>query len=186
MIAEGRNYKRPYEEDRSSLTKDLTFPIIPSNSLMNEPIVLEGMIEGHQIRRIHVDSGSSSEITYKHCFRSFNINIRSRLRICKALLVGFSGETYHPLGLIDLWVTMGEIRRNKAVLMEFAIVKCRSPYNVQMGRTGMRSLRAVVLTIHSMIKFLKDQGVVTMETSREALWECRKLEKKLCSWEETQ
>ncbi|GKF20052.1 hypothetical protein Tco_0068690 [Tanacetum coccineum] len=50
----------------------------------------------------------------------------------------------------------------------------------------MRSLGAIVSTIHSMIKFPTDQGVVTMETSRETLWECMQLEKMLGSWEETQ
>ncbi|GJR01411.1 hypothetical protein Tco_0524395 [Tanacetum coccineum] len=140
----------------------------------------------YQLKKIHVDSGSSSEIMYEQCFSNFNTNVRSRLKKCKASLVGFSGETYHPLGLIDLWVTMGEAGRNKTVFMEFEIVKCRSPYNVMMGRTGMRSLGAIVSTIHSMIKFPTDQGVVTMETSRETLWECMQLEKMLGSWEETQ
>ncbi|GKA45604.1 hypothetical protein Tco_0738400 [Tanacetum coccineum] len=52
------------------------------------------------------------------------------------------GETYHPLGIIDLRVTMGKAGRNKTVLMEFAIIKCRSPYYVIIGRTRMRSLGA--------------------------------------------
>ncbi|GKF15498.1 hypothetical protein Tco_0056960, partial [Tanacetum coccineum] len=46
MITWERNHKRPYEEERSSLTEELTFPTIPRNTLMDEPIVLEGMIEG--------------------------------------------------------------------------------------------------------------------------------------------
>ncbi|GKC92909.1 reverse transcriptase domain-containing protein, partial [Tanacetum coccineum] len=50
----------------------------------------------------------------------------------------------------------------------------------------MRSLRAVGSTIHSMIKFPTNQGIVTMETSREALWECRQLERVQGSWEEVQ
>nr|GEV20836.1 reverse transcriptase domain-containing protein [Tanacetum cinerariifolium] len=104
-------------------------------------------------------------------------DVKSRLRRCKASLVGFLGETYHPLGLIELWVTMGETGMNKTMIMKFTTVKCRSPHNVQMGRTRMRSIRAVVLTFHSMIKFPTDQGVFTTETSREALWECRQLEK---------
>ncbi|GJR40845.1 hypothetical protein Tco_1216529 [Tanacetum coccineum] len=41
----------------------------------------------------------------------------------------------------------------------------------------MRSLGAVGSTIHSMIKFPTNQGIVTMETSRKAPWECRQLEK---------
>ncbi|GJR87910.1 hypothetical protein Tco_0211921, partial [Tanacetum coccineum] len=98
--------------------------------------------------------------------------------------VGFSGETYHPLGIIDLRVTMGRAGRNKTVLIEFAIIKCRSPYNVIIGRTRMRILDAVGSTIHSMIKFPTNQGIVTMETSREALWECRQLEMVQGSWKE--
>ncbi|GKB88404.1 hypothetical protein Tco_0960676 [Tanacetum coccineum] len=110
---------------------------------------------------------------YEHCFKNFSANVRYRFRKCKSPLIGFLGEVFHPLGLVDLRVTMGRAGRNKTVLMEFAIVKCHSPYNVIMGRTGMRSLRAVGSTIHSMIKFPTDQGVVIMETSKEALWECR-------------
>ncbi|GJX42917.1 hypothetical protein Tco_0259593 [Tanacetum coccineum] len=143
------------------------------------------MIEGHQVRRIDVDSGSSSEIMYEHCFENFSANARSRLRKCRASLIGFSGETYHPLGMIDLRITMGG-GKNKTVLMEFAIVRCHSPYNVLIGRTGMRSLEVVGSAIHSMIKFLTNQGVVTMETSKEALWECKQLDKTLNSWKETQ
>ncbi|GJY73832.1 reverse transcriptase domain-containing protein [Tanacetum coccineum] len=144
------------------------------------------MIEDHQVRRIIVDGRSSAEIMYEHCFRNLCVNIRSRLRRCRAPLIGFLGETYHPLGIIDLRVTLGDAERNKTVLMEFAIVKYRSPYNVIIGRTGMRILRAVGSTIHSMIKFLTNQGIVTMETSRESLWECKQLEKVHGSGKEVQ
>ncbi|GKD47803.1 reverse transcriptase domain-containing protein [Tanacetum coccineum] len=180
------NRKRPFEGERSGLTDELTFPAIPRNQLTDEPIIFEGRIEDHQVQRILVDGGSSSEIMYEHCFRNLSINIRSRLRRCRAMIIGFSGETYNPLGIIDLQVTMGEAGRNKTVLMEFAIVKCHSPYNVIIGRTRMRSLIAVGSTIHSMIKFPTNQGIVTMETSREALWECRQLEMVQGSWKEVQ
>ncbi|GKC89964.1 hypothetical protein Tco_1150613 [Tanacetum coccineum] len=48
MINGERNHKRPYEGERTSLTKELTFSVIPRYSLMDEPIILEGMIKGHQ------------------------------------------------------------------------------------------------------------------------------------------
>nr|GEU98991.1 vacuolar protein sorting-associated protein 62 [Tanacetum cinerariifolium] len=104
-----------WKSKKERCEEKISFLAIPRNSMTSEPIVLEGMIEGHQIQRIHVDRESSSEIMYEQCFRSFNTNIQSRLRRYKASLVGFSGETYHPLGLIDLWVTMGETRRNKSL-----------------------------------------------------------------------
>ncbi|GJV01750.1 reverse transcriptase domain-containing protein [Tanacetum coccineum] len=123
---------------------------------------------------------------YEHCFRNLDVNIRSRLRRCKAPMTGFSKERYHPLGVIDLRVTMGSEGRSKTMLIEFAIVKCHLPYNLIIGRTGMRSLGAVGSTIHSMIKFPTNQGVVTMETSREALRECKHLERVKGSWKEVQ
>nr|GEX42446.1 reverse transcriptase domain-containing protein [Tanacetum cinerariifolium] len=45
------------------------------------------------------------------------------------------------------------------------------------GRTEMRSLRTEGSTIYSMIKFPTNHGIITMETSMEALWECRQLER---------
>nr|GEV74196.1 uncharacterized mitochondrial protein AtMg00810-like [Tanacetum cinerariifolium] len=83
-------------------------------------------------------------------------------------------------------VTMGEQGRNKTMLLEFAIMKCRSPYNVILGGTGMRILGVVGSTIHLMIKFLTVNGVATLKTSREALWECRQIEEMQSSWKETQ
>ncbi|GKA36971.1 reverse transcriptase domain-containing protein [Tanacetum coccineum] len=50
----------------------------------------------------------------------------------------------------------------------------------------MRSLGAIGSTIHSKIKFLTNHGVITMETSREALRECKHLEKVQGSWKEVQ
>ncbi|GKA25012.1 reverse transcriptase domain-containing protein [Tanacetum coccineum] len=108
MIREGGNRKRPFEEERSDLTDELTFPAIPQNQLMDEPIILEGIIEGNQVRRILVDGGSSLEIMYEHCFRGHNVNIRLRLRSCRASMLGFSRETYHPLGVINLSSNYGK------------------------------------------------------------------------------
>ncbi|GJT23472.1 hypothetical protein Tco_0893409 [Tanacetum coccineum] len=75
MIRGGRSRKRSYEEERFGLTEELTFLVIPENYLADGPIIVEGMIEGHQVRKIHVDGGSSSEIMYEHCFRSFSADI---------------------------------------------------------------------------------------------------------------
>ncbi|GKB75110.1 reverse transcriptase domain-containing protein, partial [Tanacetum coccineum] len=144
---------------------------------MTPPIILEGAIEGYHIRRIYVDGGSSSEIMYEHCFKSFGVDVKSKLRKASASLVGFSSETYHPLGLIDLMVTIGEPGKSKTLLLKFSIVKCRSPYNVIIGRTKMRSLGAVGSTIHSMITFPTGKGVATMRTSKEAIWECKQIER---------
>ncbi|GJW22676.1 hypothetical protein Tco_0033298 [Tanacetum coccineum] len=143
--------------------------------------VAAGSVE--MVRPSQGDKGSL-EIMYEHCFRNLDINIQSRLRRCKASMIGFSGEMYQPLGLIRLRVTIGKQGRSKTVLMEFEIIKCYSPYNIIIGSIGITSLEAMGSTIHSMIKFPTDQGVVTMETSRETLRECKHLERVQGSWKE--
>ncbi|GKB47496.1 hypothetical protein Tco_0898249 [Tanacetum coccineum] len=80
MVNARASRKRPYEREMSGLTNKFTFPTIPQNHLMDEPIILEGMIEGHQVRRIRIDEGSSSKIMYEHCFKNFSANVRSRLK----------------------------------------------------------------------------------------------------------
>ncbi|GKB41007.1 hypothetical protein Tco_0885949 [Tanacetum coccineum] len=138
-----RSRKRPYEMEKPRRTEEITFPAIPQNNLIDAPIILEGTIKGYHVRRIYIDGGSSSKIMYEHCFKNFDTDIKSRLRKSNAPLVEVSCEIYHPLGLIDLKVTIREPGRSKIMLLEFAIVKCRSPYNVIMGRTSMRSLEVV-------------------------------------------
>ncbi|GKB79303.1 hypothetical protein Tco_0946198 [Tanacetum coccineum] len=91
MIREEGNLKRPFEEGTSGLMNELTFPTIPRSQLTDEPIILEGIVEGNRVRRILVDGGSSSEIMYEHCFRNLDINIGSRLRRCKAPMIGRTG-----------------------------------------------------------------------------------------------
>ncbi|GJV10760.1 hypothetical protein Tco_1352301 [Tanacetum coccineum] len=56
---------------------------LPGNTLEQldrAPIILEGEIEGYHVRRIYVDGGSSSEIMYEHCFKSFELDIKSKLK----------------------------------------------------------------------------------------------------------
>ncbi|GJU77231.1 hypothetical protein Tco_1274301 [Tanacetum coccineum] len=56
------------------------------------------------------------------------------------------------------------------------VVKIHFPYNVILGRTGLRSLGAVASTIHSMIKFPIANGIATVTTKKETLHECRRME----------
>ncbi|GJZ53441.1 reverse transcriptase domain-containing protein [Tanacetum coccineum] len=71
---------------------------------------------------------------------------------------------------------MGEPERLRTIPMEFAVVKSHSPYNVILGRTGLRSLGAVASTIHSMIKFPTVNEIAIVTTKKETLDECLRME----------
>ncbi|GKA80403.1 reverse transcriptase domain-containing protein [Tanacetum coccineum] len=122
-----------------------------------------------------MDGGSSLKVMYEHCFRNLGSDTKARLKESRVPLVGFSGEVNYPLGVIDLNVTMGELDKLRTVMMEFAVVKCHSPYNVILGRTGMRSLGALASTMHAMIKFPMANRIATMVTKGETLQECQSI-----------
>ncbi|GKB01474.1 reverse transcriptase domain-containing protein [Tanacetum coccineum] len=54
----------------------------------------------------------------------------SRIRRCKISMIGFSKETYHPLGVIDLRVTLGKEGRSKTRMMEKVLADQRG-WNVE-------------------------------------------------------
>ncbi|GJR71640.1 reverse transcriptase domain-containing protein [Tanacetum coccineum] len=168
--------KRPYERIEHWMDNAITFPPVPQYQMMNCPVVMEALIEGFRVKRIHVDGGSSLEVMYEHCFRSLSYRTRSRLRESRIPLVGFSGEVSYPMGVVDLEVTMGECGKTRTVIMEFAVVNSPSPYNALLGRTWMRSLGVVASTIHSMMKFPTSNGIATISTTKETLRECRQIE----------
>ncbi|GJX64920.1 hypothetical protein Tco_0299263 [Tanacetum coccineum] len=122
-----------------------------------------------------MDGGSSLKVMYEHCFRNLGSDLKARLRESRVPLVGFSREVNNPLGVIDLNVTMGELDRLQTVMMEFAVVKYHSPYNVILGWTRMRSLGALASTMQAMIKFPTANGIATMVTKGETLQECQSI-----------
>nr|GEV99442.1 reverse transcriptase domain-containing protein [Tanacetum cinerariifolium] len=93
----------------------------------------------------------------------------------KNAVSGIFWQSY-PIGTINLNVTMGDSKRIQTTTMKFAVVKSHSPYNVILGRTGLRSLGAMASTIHSMIKFPIANGIATMIMKRETLHECQRME----------
>ncbi|GJV67645.1 reverse transcriptase domain-containing protein [Tanacetum coccineum] len=56
--------KRPYERVEHWMDNAITFPSVPRYQLMNCPVVVEAMIKGFRVRRIHVDGGFSGEVSY--------------------------------------------------------------------------------------------------------------------------
>nr|GEY51544.1 reverse transcriptase domain-containing protein [Tanacetum cinerariifolium] len=144
--------------------------------LVDSLIILEALIEGFLVRRIYVDGGSSSEVMYEHCFQNLRSKTKAKLKESRTPLVGFYGEVSYPIEPITLSVTVGEPERLQTIPMEFAVVRSHSPYNVILGRTGLRSLGAVASTIHSMIKFPTANRIETMTTKRETLQEFQRME----------
>ncbi|GJY18178.1 hypothetical protein Tco_0389669 [Tanacetum coccineum] len=88
-------------------------------------------------------------------------------------LVGFSGEQLIPIGKIKLEVKFGEGGLTCSIMMKFTVVRASSPYNIILGRTGMRDLRVVSSMVHAMVKFPTPGGIATVISHTEPVDECR-------------
>lgn len=122
---------------------------------------------------------------YEHCFLNLDPSIQSRLIKTNTPLVGFAGEAINPLGKLELEVCFGNEGLYRRTTMKFAIVRSPSPYNVILGRSGIKKLRAIPSTIHAMMKFPTPRGIATLVTRSVIISECRKLEEKFLMERET-
>ncbi|GKE64372.1 reverse transcriptase domain-containing protein, partial [Tanacetum coccineum] len=121
-------------------------------------------VAGYLVRRIYVDGGASVEVMFEHCFENLSPAIKARLKETQTDLVGFAGEATKPLGKIELEVCFGSEGLCRRTTMKFTVIRAPSPYNVILGRTGLRALRAIPSTIHSMMKFPTPRGIATLVT----------------------
>ncbi|GJS24958.1 reverse transcriptase domain-containing protein [Tanacetum coccineum] len=166
------------EATESWMNVPISFPAIPSDDISEEPLIVEAEVEGYLVRRVYVDEGSSVEVMFEHCFKNLNPKIKARLRETQTDLVGFAGEVSKPLGKIELEVCFGNGGLCRRTSMKFIVVRAPSPYNVILGRPGLKTLRAIPSTIHSMMKFPTPKGVATLVTRTVIIAECRRLERK--------
>ncbi|GKA47621.1 hypothetical protein Tco_0740504 [Tanacetum coccineum] len=101
----------------------------------------EAEIEGYLVRRVYVDEGSSVEVMFEHCFENLPAKVKAGLRETRTDLVGFAGEVAKPLGKINLEVCFGNKGLSRRTSMKFIVIRAPSPYNVILGRPGMKMVR---------------------------------------------
>nr|GEZ27311.1 reverse transcriptase domain-containing protein [Tanacetum cinerariifolium] len=144
--------------------KDIAFPPLAASNGMEGPLVIEAKMGGHMIHRMYIDAGSSMEILYEHCFNRLRPEIKSQMVPTTTSLTGFNGEIIWPLGQLRLLVIIRDATHSTKAWMNFMIVKSLSPYNGIIGRPGLRAIQAVPSTVHGMLKFPVEGGIVTIRS----------------------
>ncbi|GAV77950.1 hypothetical protein CFOL_v3_21418, partial [Cephalotus follicularis] len=102
----------------------------------DDPVVVTLQLELFTMKRIFLDSRSSTDILYKHAFGQLRIP-EDHLRLVKTHMVGFVGEMVHPLGTIELSVVAGTTSCQTQVQMTFLVVDTPSTYNAIIGHPGL-------------------------------------------------
>nr|GFB04285.1 reverse transcriptase domain-containing protein [Tanacetum cinerariifolium] len=102
---------------------------------------------------------------YEHCFNRLRPEIKSQMVPATTSLTGFSSETTWPLGKLRLLVTIGDTTHSTKAWMNFMVVNSLSPYNGIIGRSGLKAIQVVPSTVHGMLKFPTEGGIVTICSS---------------------
>nr|GEU85126.1 reverse transcriptase domain-containing protein [Tanacetum cinerariifolium] len=77
------------------------------------------------------------------------------------------GHTIHRMYIDD-----GDDTHSTKAWMNFMVVKSLSPYNGIIGRPGLKAIQAVPSTVHGMLKFPTEDGIVTICSSLLIPTEC--------------
>ncbi|GJT77182.1 hypothetical protein Tco_1043907 [Tanacetum coccineum] len=83
----------------------ITFPSISGLDNSFDPVIIRAQIYGRQVNRVYMDSSSSCEVIYEHCFLKLKPSIKSLRVDSKIPLIGFSGEHSWPLEEVPMEIT---------------------------------------------------------------------------------
>ncbi|GJT99769.1 reverse transcriptase domain-containing protein [Tanacetum coccineum] len=155
----------------------IKFP--PVTRVSNAPVIIEAAVFGRKVGRVYMDSGSTCEVIYEHCFEKLNPTIKATRVNTKTPLVGFSGKRSWSVGEVPLEITIREHPFSRTETLNFVIVKSDSPHNMLLGRTTMHKMGIVVSTIYGAIKFHTKKGVGTVLSVGEAREETKKARRTL-------
>ncbi|XP_064997195.1 uncharacterized protein LOC103995508 [Musa acuminata AAA Group] len=121
-------------------------------------LVIMAQIANAQVRRIMIDTRSSTDVLYLDAFQKLGLAKEALEPICSAL-TGFIGDLISPLGAITLPLTLGALPKATTVMSTFLVVDLPTAYNVILGRPTLNKIRVVVSTYHQTVKFPTHAGI---------------------------
>lgn len=86
------------------------------------------------------------------------------IRPATSTVTGFHRQAVWPVWKLSLPFTLEDYtgRRRKTILAKFIIIRAKLPYNVLFRRTGLWQLQVVASTVHGLLKFPTDEGIITV------------------------
>ena len=102
----------------------------------NEPIVVSMTIAKHPVKRILIDSGSSTDVLFYDALVHMNLP-RVELKSILSPPVASNGESINVEGEVTLPVTAETPPLTKTILVTFTIVNIPSAYNAILGRPSL-------------------------------------------------
>ncbi|GJW25436.1 hypothetical protein Tco_0039247 [Tanacetum coccineum] len=101
--------------------REITFPQVTKGSNSSAPVVIKAKIFGREVGRVHMDSGSSCEVIYEHCFLKLKPSIQASKVDSQVPLVGFLGKKSWAIGEVLLEITIGDTPLSRKETLNFII-----------------------------------------------------------------
>ncbi|GFZ17391.1 hypothetical protein Acr_26g0006610 [Actinidia rufa] len=137
----------------------------------DDALVVSAVIANFNVQRILIDNGSSADILFISAFEKMKIGL-DKLHPFHTPLIGFGGNTMHPLGWINLPITLGTEPHQTTVWQDFIVVDCPSPYNAILGRPTLGGIKAITSTYHLKMKFPTLTGIGEVKGDQKVARQC--------------
>ncbi|XP_071730252.1 uncharacterized protein [Rutidosis leptorrhynchoides] len=144
-----------------------TFLRLLAQYTREEPIVIDGLIDGFRVREMYTDIGSEVDVLYAHCLSQLPKYVGRKMRHSNAIISGFMGCTEEPIGKLKATVTVGTQPYLRSEIIDFYVVKFVTATNIILGRNFFRKFGAITSTTHGLLKFPTRKGGATVESTRQ-------------------
>ena len=124
----------------------------------DDPLVVTAMVGNHNVHRILIDTGATSNLMYYSALKAMGLTIE-HLIPSSVTLVGFSGEKTKSLGTIKLSVTLGTAPKQVTTIAEFLVLDKTPNYNAILGRGTLNKIKAAISTCSLTIRFPTPHGI---------------------------
>ncbi|KAL5540826.1 hypothetical protein UlMin_043796 [Ulmus minor] len=132
-----------------------------------DAIVVALRIASRKIYKILIDNGSSADILFRSTLNRMDL-VGTKFDPIKSALYGFTGDSIHSEGVLNLPVELGMHPCQHIQSVEFVVVDCPSSYNAIIGCPTLNAIRAITSTYHLLVKFPTVGGIGILKGDQQA------------------
>ncbi|KAL5583083.1 hypothetical protein UlMin_015525 [Ulmus minor] len=104
-----------------------------------DAIVVALRIASRKVYKILIDNGSSADILFRSTLNRMDL-VGAKFNPIKSALYGFTGDSIHSEGVLNLPVELGTHPCQHIQSVEFVVVDCPSSYNAIIGRPTLNAI----------------------------------------------
>ncbi|KAL5538814.1 hypothetical protein UlMin_042236 [Ulmus minor] len=132
-----------------------------------DAIVVTLRIASRKVYKILIDNGSSADILFRSILNRMDL-VGANFESIKSALYGFTGDSIHLEGVLNLPVELGTHPCQHIQSVEFMVVDCPSSYNAIIGRPTLNAIQAITSTYHLLVKFPTVGGIGILKGDQQA------------------